>query len=342
LSTALYVAGDFLLQPLAMVVANSTLVGGFMLIYVGILDFFGHRPNVRRLMLLLLLVVTLITWFSTIQANYKARVMIVTLTDMLVLSFCARATFQADRCGVAGCFTSIAFLSAALISGLHFLAIFLEYNNTTTMMDATLWQKFYLASLSFSGLMMTIGLIMMANERLRQLLEYTAGHDALTGVYNRGAFMDLMRKEIARTKRHGRPLALLMFDLDHFKQINDEYGHPTGDKVIIDFVCRTEFFLRESDFFGRYGGEEFIALLPETTLEQANLVATRICQDTAAAVSADLPAYTVSIGATATNNRTISVDTLMGLADQALYQAKQSGRNRVAFIAESTANQPIG
>ena len=103
-----------------------------------------------------------------------------------------------------------------------------------------------------------------------------AHYDALTGVLNRRAILDACGQELERGRRKDRISSLLMLDLDHFKAINDSYGHQAGDRLLVDFVARVAAQLRRPDHFGRFGGEEFVALLPETTLDEAMLVAERI------------------------------------------------------------------
>ncbi|KRB83968.1 GGDEF domain-containing protein [Noviherbaspirillum sp. Root189] len=146
--------------------------------------------------------------------------------------------------------------------------------------------------------------------------------------------LGLLTEELARSQRHGRPLALLMCDLDNFKSINDRFGHSVGDRVIINFVERTKDLLRNIDSLGRYGGEEFIALLPETSLQEAKAIAERICFHISEATVDELPRYTVSIGVAVARGGGMEVDTLSSEADRALYCAKANGRNQVN-LAES-------
>jgi diguanylate cyclase (GGDEF)-like protein len=133
--------------------------------------------------------------------------------------------------------------------------------------------------------------------------------------------------ELDRCHRHERTMILLMMDLDHFKRINDTYGHLAGDKVIMDFSSRVESMLRRVDRLGRYGGEEFVVLLPETTSGMAAIVAERIRQ--AAANATEVTPYTVSIGLAASNKADRSVHEILERADAALYRAKEGGRNRI-------------
>lgn len=156
--------------------------------------------------------------------------------------------------------------------------------------------------------------------------------DALTRLHNRAWCTDVFPKQLDLCERIGQPVSLAMIDIDHFKQVNDEYGHPEGDAVLRHFGQRLPQNLRSTDLCGRYGGEEFIVLMPATP--QANAVLTmerlrrRLAEDRVALSGGRELSFTVSIGV-AEWKRGMSVDDLIGWADQALYQAKQGGRNRV-------------
>ncbi len=103
-----------------------------------------------------------------------------------------------------------------------------------------------------------------------------AGHDSLTGALTRRALIEACDLELERSRRNHQSMSLLMIDLDHFKAINDTHGHPVGDRVLVDFVARVKSLLRLPDRLGRFGGEEFVALLPETSLDEARVVAERL------------------------------------------------------------------
>jgi diguanylate cyclase (GGDEF)-like protein len=187
-------------------------------------------------------------------------------------------------------------------------------------------QTLYIASYAVTMLALSIGVVLLATERLRNDLEYLATHDMMTGTLNRRAIVEAAERELARCRRHGHVMSLLMMDLDHFKKINDTYGHLVGDQVLREFADKVSALLRLPDLFGRYGGEEFLLILPDTGRDAAAVVAERICK---AAAESTAPAYTVSVGlATATLVDT-GIDSLLSRADEALYLAKAGGRNRV-------------
>lgn len=178
---------------------------------------------------------------------------------------------------------------------------------------------------------LTLGAVMMANADLVARARHAADHDHLTGARSRRAFFELAAREQARALRAGSPLSVLLFDVDHFKRINDTHGHATGDRVLADIVERTEAVVRGIDVVARLGGEEFAVLLPDTDADTALLVAERLRDglerrpDAAAGIDAG---YTVSIG-TATLGAGESIEAMLSRADAALYAAKAGGRNTV-------------
>lgn len=171
-------------------------------------------------------------------------------------------------------------------------------------------------------------------EDVNRKLLTLATTDSLTGAANHRLFVERTAAEVARSRRKSEPLALLALDLDHFKAVNDRYGHPVGDDVLKSLVSVVTRALRPSDLVARTGGEEFKVLLPDTTLADAVAVAERIrLHVEAMAVSTDkgLVSVTVSIGCAALEG---DLDSTEQVADQRLYQAKALGRNRVV-AAES-------
>lgn len=176
-----------------------------------------------------------------------------------------------------------------------------------------------------------IGVVIMTTERLQADLRRAATYDTLTGILNRRAFLDLAEREVARSRRSGAPYALLVMDIDHFKQVNDTYGHQAGDEVLKAVTATVAGSLRQVDLFGRYGGEEFCILLPDTRRDAARAVAERIrAAISEVEVTHDGTAITttVSIGVVE-STKAAGFDTIVAEADIALYRAKASGRNRV-------------
>ena len=158
-----------------------------------------------------------------------------------------------------------------------------------------------------------------------------AMYDSLTGLLNRAAFFDLFQKEVARAQRYETPLALIMADLDNFKDTNDKYGHLAGDAVLVEVARRLRTSMRVSDTVGRYGGEEFVIVAPGCTANAASLLAERFrlgISSKPIVVGTERISVTMSFGVAATADMS-KAGGLMRAADEALYRAKNSGRNRV-------------
>jgi len=212
---------------------------------------------------------------------------------------------------------------------------------------ATLWQigrPEQIGEAVFHGALWLVGLLGLGvtirrlgrhsidRKRLEVELERQATTDALTGTDNRRSFGRRASMELSRSLRYGRPLSLLMLDLDHFKSINDRFGHPVGDEVLRTFAQACRETLRDADVFARMGGEEFAVLLVETQGDKAVTVAERLRRNVA---KLEIPALgeavsvTVSVGVTTARETDDALDTLLARADEALYEAKRQGRDRV-------------
>jgi len=170
-----------------------------------------------------------------------------------------------------------------------------------------------------------------ANKQLARL----SMTDRLTGLLNRGAWENLVGAEFERYRRYSQATSLVMFDIDFFKKVNDNYGHMTGDEVIKHTAATAKSNLRQSDSIGRYGGEEFGIILPETDAEGSRIICERIRQSIEHSVVKTTTApirYTISIGIAQLSGSAKSYTKWMQQADEALYAAKKSGRNRVVVF----------
>lgn len=176
--------------------------------------------------------------------------------------------------------------------------------------------------------------ITLERARLFQEVQSLALTDPLTGLQNRRSLFELGRIEFSRSHRMGRPFSCMMLDADHFKKINDNHGHQIGDQVLQEFGQRLKSSVRDIDLVGRYGGEEFMILLPETDRDRALMVAERIrlaMAENPIATTSNTLSLTISIGVATMDDKTTHLDALVARADQALYIAKHKGRNRVAI-----------
>jgi diguanylate cyclase (GGDEF)-like protein/PAS domain S-box-containing protein len=167
-------------------------------------------------------------------------------------------------------------------------------------------------------------------KKMEQELHRLAVTDSLTGLFNRRHFFELAESEFKRTRRHRQPLSILMIDLDHFKRINDTYGHTIGDRVLQQVTRECKHALREIDVIGRYGGEEFVVLLPQTDQYEAMQAAERLRQrieDARLTVNDSYVYITISLGVAQYEEMDVNIEALLDRADQALYAAKQGGGN---------------
>jgi diguanylate cyclase (GGDEF)-like protein len=195
---------------------------------------------------------------------------------------------------------------------------------------------------AFNGMVQRLALTLNALRESEERYRILATTDGLTGLCNRRQFFALACDEICRAQRYCRPLSILMIDMDDFKRINDAYGHAVGDSVLREAAEAAKNALRGGDLLGRYGGEEFVALLPETALEAALVAAERIrraIEELRVEADGAVITASASIGVSAMEappdqdpGADALLETLLHHADQALYRAKGKGRNRVETL----------
>lgn len=172
-------------------------------------------------------------------------------------------------------------------------------------------------------------------KQMEQELEFRARHDYLTGLYNRIELEKECQEEMKRAQRYRRTLSIFLLDIDHFKQINDTYGHLSGDQVLKQFAAFLQQTVRATDYVARYGGEEFVVILPETSLKKAEELAERLRMQTEElniALKQTTLKITISIGISSYPEHGKSYEQLLEAADSAMYQAKMNGRNCVRSV----------
>jgi len=186
--------------------------------------------------------------------------------------------------------------------------------------------------------------ITLEKERMDRL-QYMASTDALTGIYNRWMFLEICGHELKRNRRNKTAVSMLMIDLDHFKRVNDTYGHSAGDLVLREVARCLRENLRSSDILARYGGEEFVVFLPETGREGALTIAGKYCRTIGCleiSFQGRILSVTASIGvSTSPDSESESLESLLDRADKALYAAKKGGRNCLMEFPSSPENQPL-
>lgn len=210
----------------------------------------------------------------------------------------------------------------------------IKFNESMNLLSNNIYNILFFIGLYIVMLMGNIGFILMAKEKTDLELMNAAKYDELTGIFNRREFLLRARSIVLLCEVQKKPLSFLMIDLDHFKKINDVYGHAAGDIVLKNFAQNLKSRLRKYDLFGRFGGEEFTVLLPETDEKLALDIAERLRKSTENSTininENTVIKYTISIGiVTVIPDQSTSVDTLYKSSDDALYIAKMNGRNRV-------------
>jgi len=255
------------------------------------------------------------------------------LTDQLVGSNTTNYVLAAVVVGMMGLLSP---LMALAMFGVSYLVMFLLLPFAQTdpeMLDMARSHSFSAVLISFAASLMLWRQHVSATLLRRQLTEL-AQRDQLTGLLNRGAFMQRAANELVRARRYASPTGLLVVDLDHFKKVNDQYGHPAGDAVLCGFATLLREQLRQADIVGRLGGEEYIVMLPSTDVAGASRVAEKIllgAQQLRIVHDGLVISVTTSVGFTVSlpTDEAATLDELYQRADQALYVAKTAGRNCV-------------
>lgn len=233
-----------------------------------------------------------------------------------------------------------AFIAFSLLA--RATSIILDADPGYQLLASSLGQTATLLALILSQLAASFGFVLLHRERTENDIKTLALHDPLTGCLNRRSFQYLMDKEVARLGRGGAQLSLLLADIDHFKVVNDTYGHAAGDAVLVDLVRKAGHVLRSQDFIFRYGGEEFCFLLPRSNRQDSLTIAERIRSTIESGVvhyGNKSIRYTVSIGCTCSHGANPEQSEQMFVdADRAMYAAKQSGRNRVVHSDDLDAD----
>ena len=312
------------MEGLSICVANTLLFSGIFLCYVGTQRFLGVTPKLVQGWALIATVVLVSVWFTLVDKNYAVRLGFATALQTYLYAVHAWLVYKHGTHTFARLMLISVLAGATAVQMMRFVAT-LTNPQITSVLDTTPIHVIYITAYAFIMLLFTISIILLATERLREELEHMATHDSLTDAFTRRHMNEALAQELERSRRQSRDLSLLAMDLDHFKAINDTYGHQAGDRVLIEFVADVRTLLRRHDQLGRFGGEEFVVLLPETPAETAVGIAERIRHMMATRKSG----CTVSIGVTSRLNDSDTVDALLARADAAMYLAKTNGRNRV-------------
>ena len=228
--------------------------------------------------------------------------------------------------------TASAFVVTACVLAVRILYEGLRVETLASAFSSTPMQAIVFSIAAFLPIIGTVGFVLMCSDQLHQELVRQASIDSLTGISNRRTLSEQAERAIASARRHRRSLALLLVDADHFKRINDVYGHEAGDEALQTLVATLHYALRAEDLFGRLGGEEFVIVMPEADEASARAGAERLrlAVETADFTIQERPIpLRVSIGIAVIEDAGDDFASMLRRADQAMYAAKRGGRNRV-------------
>jgi len=312
---------------LSIIVANLTLMLTPVFMYAGLQHYVDEtkKISVATLAWVLIPYVAWFAWFTYIDQRVDMRIAAMCVYTIVFSILSLRVLFSRVQ-NTAGRNVMVAAFSLILATrGYRLLSLAFDMDAGLELFQANAPQMVLLGAAVITIPLITIGSIMLASEKLRERLEYMSRYDELTGCLNKATGVLEAEREIARARRRRQPLSLMIIDIDRFKQINDTAGHLAGDRVLCDFAARVQKVLRQTDQFSRFGGDEFVVVLPDTDLSQAQRAAERIH---AAGRERSAEGWSCSIGLTQWGGESESLDALLSRADTALYKAKDLGRNQ--------------
>lgn len=333
---------------LGIVLANTVFAASYVLSWRGMRAFHGLRQSSWMLWSsLLAALVVFLGYFTFIVPDVVPRLIVVSGVSVVFYGSMALLSWRHNGSGMAERFFLALMVLGTLSSTLRMVTAVLHPASATSLLAPSGPQVVYLIAHNMLALLNGIGFFLLATSRLQSKLNELARSDALTGAMNRRALMERLEDAVALARRTSQPVALVMVDLDHFKQINDTHGHREGDRVLVDFVALVKRSTRPQDLLARMGGEEFALVLPNTTTEGALHLTQRLHAQLNLPRADGLPAYTASFGigvwqgggthAGSSIFPVEAVDDWFRRADEAMYRAKLSGRNRIECAPQSAA-----
>ncbi|WP_343731723.1 GGDEF domain-containing protein [Duganella sp.] len=325
-----------------LLIANIVMTWGLGLMMIGTERFYEIKPSWRLFHLSWILIGVLLSYWLWITPHFPMRVAI---SSVVVFVLHVRAIGvilkYGDRHFSMWFFVTLMIIESIMVAVRGILAV--SSDSDVNLLGTGTFASLYLATAQFMTLMMTVGFMTVCTRRLQVTLERRSTLDPLTEVLNRRGFADIYAKEHALMRREGTFMTMLNIDIDYFKKINDSHGHAVGDRVLIDVAQVITKALRASDHLARFGGEEFVVLLPATGLDRALHITERI--RTALRTSRpEVPPYTVSVGVACQTSAEESLDGILVRADKALYCAKERGRDRYEIAPEpllSRTGEPV-
>jgi diguanylate cyclase (GGDEF)-like protein len=350
LGFALLSQRDALPHLLTIVAANLFVVGATLSGLRGVRRFRGIARTRRERWAeagLFLAVAVGQAWLTYVTPSFRGRVLLMSTASATVLAATAWTLVRGAprKTRAVRYSTAATFGIVAVVLGLRTVHYAASSNIASGFMASSYWQSSTFLATIVAAIGWTVGLLLLGAQRVelelrdaKDVLQTLASTDDLTGIHNRRALLERMESEITRARRYQSPLSVILFDLDHFKTVNDTHGHATGDQVLRSAVERCLGELRQHDAFGRLGGEEFAVLAPETGLEGAVELAERLRRKLA---TTPIPTesgpleVTASFGVAVLPPERASREDLLRSADLAVYTAKSGGRNCVEVAEDA-------
>ena len=330
-------------------VASMIILVGF---YYFILSFeyFLGATSIRKLNISLLILTSIVFLYHTIVIDdFRVRVisfslMMVIFSLQAIVIFLKQIMYEKNNYYA---LPLVAFVLYFFTYSSRMISAISDYQGVSFLISAPHDNVFLMVSL-FAGITMTMGLVYVINGRLieeltsqayirEELLEETkslAEIDGLTGLFNRITCDKILQSEKKNAVKYKKGLAILLIDLDHFKFINDTYGHLEGDRILIEFAELLNNQIRQSDYSARWGGDEFLVILPEVSLESAFIIADKLKASVEEKLIIDKKSITISIGLSILEPN-YTIKDFISSVDSALYNAKTNGRNTISIYEKS-------
>lgn len=321
---------------ISIIIANELLIIAFILIYYGLHKLCQSKLGINKnfIIFLLLFVFSSFSYYTYLEPSMKARIIIISYSVSLLCIHCAHVLFKYK--------IKAHYLPTRVLGTIFIITAIIEL--LTSIFDSKLSNVLGLSDLSdmhrllyLAALLLitSIGfcVVWIVNLQLQDELKTLSEIDYLTKMNNRRSLENIATEELSRASRNNDSLSIILCDIDHFKQINDQYGHQAGDDILVNFSALIIKSLRDYDIAARYGGEEFLLLLPSTNIEQAMEVAGKlrviIAQNKFTITDTNTLTVTASFGVTSNIEKSNNWDGMIKAADDALYEAKKLGRNQV-------------
>jgi diguanylate cyclase (GGDEF)-like protein len=333
LTLPLFLARDIIPDLFSIILANLMILICFMMMNLGTRKFaeVHSRKNNTLLFLFVSTYILLLAWFTYIQPDITMRMVCISLFTTIVTADQLILALKRIPDSTGRNMLIVALAGMIITRMIRLGSIALGYDHPTGVFDSSTFQLIFLATPAILIPLATISYIMLATEKLHQNLEFMNDHDDLTGCFNKKTAIKELELQINRARRYKHTFSIMMIDLDDFKSINDKLGHMEGDRVLVDFAQKAKAAVRETDQLSRFGGDEFLIILPNTSIYEAKLLSERIHQS-------NLPdsnrSWTVSIGIAEWQGKSDSLDAMLTRADKSLYLSKKLGKNQTQIDQE--------